>query len=63
MAIIVFSCFANPWRVIGWMLLSLISGKLIGSHKISGKFPVPKVPTSKGKRRGRGFNFQRILSL
>ena len=59
MAVIVFSCFANPWRVIGWMLLSVI----LGSHKISGKFPVPKVPTGKGKRRGRGFNFQRILSL
>ena len=54
-----FSCFANPWRDIGWVLALVIQG----SHEMSVKFPDPKVPTGKGKRRGRRFNFQRILSL
>ena len=54
-----FSCFANPWRDIGWVPTLVI----LGSHEMSIKFPVPKVPSGKGKRRGRGFNFQRILSL
>ena len=50
MAEIVFSRFANPWRVIEWMFFSVV----LGSNEMRVELPVPRVSIGKGKGRERG---------
>ena len=60
MAEIVFSRFANSWRVIEWMFFSVV----LSSNEMRVELPVPRVSTGKGEGREKGgLNFERISNF